>query len=197
MTRCETMAVLLPDVADGDASPSESAAVGLHVRDCTHCRIQLARERRLSQAIREMREIEVDGLFTTAVLDRVPATVEERRRDRRGLKLAVVGAMAAVGLGLATPRFLWGTGLQAPAPPAFATDIADPAAGGLAALAQTVLMAVQAFFEAPMIASTLAAVPLPLLFAAALLLAAGMAFGSTLLVVLAGAYARSGSPAKT
>jgi len=197
MTRCETMARLLPNVADDAASPADAAAVGLHLRDCTHCRIQLAREIRLSQAIREMRDIEVDGLFTDAVLARVPARVPKRRRDRRGLKLAVVGGIIAVGLGLAAPRGIFGPGLPIPAPPALATDVADPAARGFLALAQTAMMAAQAFFEAPMIASTLGAVPLPLLLVAALALVAGTAFGSTLLVLVAGAYARSGSTAKT
>jgi hypothetical protein len=197
MTRCETMARLLPDVADDAASPAEFSAVTLHVRDCTHCRIQLARERRLSRAIADMREIEVDELFTAAVLERIPARVPKRRRDRRGLKLAIVGAIVAVGLGLAAPRELWGPGLPFPAAPALTTDVADPAVRGLAALAQTVMVALQTLFEGPLILGTVGAMPLPLLLVVALVAVAGLAFGSTLLVVLAGAYARSGSTAES
>ena len=59
----------------------------------------------------------------------------------------------------------------------------------LIAFAQTVLMALQTFLEAPAVVAALGWAPLPLLLAGGLAVLACMACGSTVLVVLAGAYA--------
>jgi anti-sigma factor RsiW len=195
MNRCETIAPLLADFADGAAAPGEAAVVERHARRCTHCRIQLARERRLSQAISQMRDIDVDRLFTQAVLRRIPASLPKRRRDRRGLKLAVLTWFLAPALVLGAPRGSWCNGLPSPSSPALSAEILDPGAGALVALAQTVLTALQTFSEAPAVAATLGFFPALLLLAVALVLLACLAFSSTLLVILVGAYPRSKLPA--
>ena len=96
MTRCDLIAPLLPRVADGDAEPAEGARVGRHIEACTCCGILLARERRLSEAIKTIRDVEVDELFTATVMGRLPAKFHKRRRDRHGLRLAATGGLVAL-----------------------------------------------------------------------------------------------------
>jgi len=180
MTGCEAITPLLPRVADGDAEPAEAAGVGRHVETCTCCGILLARERRLSEAIGELRDIEVDELFTAAVMDRLPAEFHKRWRDRRGLRLAVLGGLVAcLAAGAAASRQGWYAGIPSAAPPSLPADVAEPAAGGMIAFAQMVLMALQSIVEAPLVAAAPAFAPLLILVAAGSLVAA-TAFGSML-----------------
>jgi len=180
MTRCDLITALLPAVAEGDAEPVETVCVARHIETCTRCGILLARERRLSEAIEAIRDIEVGDLFTTAVMGRLPATFQKRKRDRRGLRLAVVGGLTALAVALAgASRMGWEAGLPSAAPPSLPADIAEPAAGSMIALAQMVLMALQSIVEAPLVAAAPGAMLLTILIAACSVLAVA-AFGSTL-----------------
>jgi hypothetical protein len=183
MTRCDLIVPLLPRVADGDAEHAEAACVARHVEVCTCCGILLARERRLSEAIETIRDVEVDEWFTAAVMSRLPARLYKRARDRRGLKLAIVGGVIAFAAVLGNaPRHGWDAGIPSAAPPSFPADIADPAAGSLISFAQMVLMALQTVVEAPLVATALGATP-PLILIAALSTLAATAFGSTLVAL--------------
>ncbi|NIM00801.1 MAG: hypothetical protein GTN89_07790 [Acidobacteria bacterium] len=183
MTRCELIAPLLPRVADGDAEPLEVACVMRHAEACTRCGILLARERRLSAAIGELRDIEVDQCFTSRVMRRLPTNTSRRKRDRRGLRLAVFGglvALATAAAGVTRPG--WGAELPAAAPPALPADITEPAAGSMLVLARMVLMALRSVVEAPLPAVA-PAIAGGLMLAAAMALLLATALGSTLVAV--------------
>ena len=184
MTRCDLIAALLPRVADGDAGATDVTRVERHVRDCTSCRILLARERRLSEAIGTIRDVEVDALFTASVMNGLAIRFPRRKRDRGGLKLAVLGGLIVLGSAIAnTPQRGWATAIHATTPPMLPADIADPAASGLVSFTQLVLMTLRTAAEAPLVAAALGATPYVLAIAA-LALFAGALFGSTLLAVL-------------
>ena len=154
MTRCDLIAPLLPRVADGDAEPVEAACVARHIEVCTCCGILLARERRLSEVIETIRDVEVDELFTATVMNRLPARFHKRTRDRRGLKLAIVTGVIALAAALGSaPRQGWNAGIPSAAPPSLPADIAEPTAGSLISFAQMVLMTLQTVVEAPLVAT--------------------------------------------
>ena len=180
MIHCDLIAPLLPHVADGNAEPAEAACVARHVEVCTCCGILLARERRLSEAIETIRDVEVDELFTATVMNRLPAKFHKRARDRRGLKLAAVTGLIVLAAALgSTPRQGWNAGIPSAAPPSLPADIAEPTAGSLISFAKMVLMTLQTVVEAPLVATALSSTPLLILIAALSILAA-TAFGSTL-----------------
>ena len=179
MIRCDLIGPLLSRVADGDAVPAEVTRVARHIEACTCCGILLARERRLSAAIDTIRDVEVGELFTAKVMKRLPAKFHRRRRDRRGLRLAVVGGLIALALVVGSAsRQGWNAGIPSAAPPSLPADIAEPAAG-LISFAQMVLMALQFVVEMPLVGAALGATPWLILIAACSVLAA-TAFGSTL-----------------
>ncbi len=183
MSACNLIAPLLPRVADGDAEPAEAARVARHVDACTCCGILLARERRLSEAIAALRDVEVDEAFSATVMDLLPAKFPRRRRDRRGLRLAVGGGLVALATALASTSLqVWDAGIPSAAPPSLPADIADPAAGSMIALAQSVLMALQSVAETPLVAAAPVATLLLILIAACSILAV-TAFGSTLVAL--------------
>ena len=180
MTPCDLIAPLLTRVADGDAEPAETSAVARHIETCTCCGILFARERRLSEAIETMRDVEVGELFTATVMGRLPARFPKRSRDRRGLRLAVVGGLVALAAALASAsRQGWDAGFPSAAAPALPADIADPAAGSMIAFARMVLMALQSVAETPLVAAAPGATWLLILIAAGSIVAT-TAFGSTL-----------------
>ena len=109
MSRCGGMKPLIQASAEGDTLPADALRVARHVRDCTACRILLARESRLKRMLDDLDEpIEVDETFFRAVMASLPertpqspARVSASVRARRGLKLAGLGALAALGGGMA------------------------------------------------------------------------------------------------
>lgn len=180
MIRCDLIAPLLPHVADGNAELAEAACVARHIEVCTCCGIRLARERRLSEAIGTIRDVEVDELFTATVMSRLPAKFHKRTRDRRGLRLAIIGSLIALAAALGSAsRQGWDAGIPSAAPPSLPADIAEPAVGSLISFAQMVLMTLQSVVEAPLVGAALGATPLLILIAALSILAATL-FGSTL-----------------
>lgn len=91
---CRDRLASLQRVAYGEADPRESIDVAEHLTECTACRILLARERRLAQALAVGLDdpLEVGEEFLSRVMDNLPMGPPPvrpgRRRDRRRLKLA-------------------------------------------------------------------------------------------------------------
>ena len=75
MSRCVSHAPLLSRVAEGEASPEEAMRAARHLSDCTACRINLARERRLAAILEDGLEdpLPVGEDFVRAVMDNLPA----------------------------------------------------------------------------------------------------------------------------
>lgn len=103
---CSSLAPLLALCADGEASPRERLQVSLHTGRCTRCRILLAREQRLSEALVELTEVDDEALqrliqgeresdapvgFTERLMRQLeePELEKTKKRLRRGLRLAV------------------------------------------------------------------------------------------------------------
>jgi len=185
MIRCDLIAPLLPRVADGDAEPLEAACVARHIEGCSYCGIRLARERRLGMAIETIRDVEVNELFTASVMRRLPAKFPRRRRDRRGLRLAVIGGWVALTAALGgASQMGWEVGIPSAAPPSLPPDVVEPAAGSLISFAQMALLALQSVAEAPLIGSAPGLTALAVLVALCSVLAA-TAFGSTIVAYYA------------
>jgi len=191
MTTCDHVAPLLAAVADGDAAPGESARVARHIETCTCCAILLARERRLSEAIEALCDVEIDPALCDTVMALLPAKLPRRQRDRRGLRLASIAGLVALATTLTSGSWRgWGGGIPSGAAPSLPADIADPAAGSILAFAQMIWMALQSAVQAPLLASASVPTLLWVLIAVGSLLAA-TAFGSTLVAVY---FLRAGLP---
>lgn len=113
MSPCEQLRPQLSRFADGEASPDEAMRAARHLSDCTACRIQLARERRLAAMLDEMEDqVQVGEEFVRSVMDNLPQgpppvrTSSKGRRRGRYLKLAGLGGwitLAPVLLSRALP----------------------------------------------------------------------------------------------
>lgn len=98
---CAEMSVRIGRVVDGEATPEDALRLARHLPACTACRIVLARERRLAEALNGMEDDAVDdGAFRARVMDSLGNRSCPRREDvprsalRRGLRLA--GWLAAL-----------------------------------------------------------------------------------------------------
>jgi predicted anti-sigma-YlaC factor YlaD len=82
---CLEIRPLLARVADGEASPEEAMRLGLHLPDCTGCRILLARERRLAAILEQGLEdrLHVGEDFLEAVMAAVPDAPPPRQQRQR------------------------------------------------------------------------------------------------------------------
>ena len=99
MSDCEPLHPQLSRVAEGEAGPDEAMQVARHLSDCTACRIQLARERRLAAMLEDVWEdhLHVGEDFVRSVMDNLPqGPPPPRRRKRRHLKLAGLAGMIAI-----------------------------------------------------------------------------------------------------
>jgi predicted anti-sigma-YlaC factor YlaD len=98
MSDCEPLRPQLSRVAEGEAGPDEAMRVARHLSDCTACRIQLARERRLAAMLEDEWEdqLHVGEGFVRSVMDNLPQGPPPRRKKRRHLKLAGLAGMLAV-----------------------------------------------------------------------------------------------------
>lgn len=73
MTDCERLRPVLVRMVEGDAGPEEALEFGMHVSDCTLCRIVLARQRRIADMVSELGEpIDVDESFLQQVMAALP-----------------------------------------------------------------------------------------------------------------------------
>ncbi len=95
MKRCRDLRPSLFRAVEGDLAPAESLRLARHLDDCTACKIVLARERRLAQALDGMLDrLPVDAAFVDRVMAELPppparpvVAAPSRRRRRRGLRL--------------------------------------------------------------------------------------------------------------
>jgi len=109
MSRCSDFTPLIQAAVEGDTLPADALRVARHVRDCTACRILLARESRLKRMLDDLDEpIEVDESFFQSVMASLPERTPQalprmarRQRARQGLKLAGLAAVAALAGGMA------------------------------------------------------------------------------------------------
>jgi predicted anti-sigma-YlaC factor YlaD len=89
------MSVRIGTVVDADATPSDALRLAEHLSECTACRIVLARERRLAEALNGIEDATVDDeAFRSRVMDALGNRACPRRKAsprsalRRGLRLA-------------------------------------------------------------------------------------------------------------
>jgi anti-sigma factor RsiW len=104
MKTCERLRPLLSRFAEGEADPEEALGVAAHLGDCTACKIVLARERRLHEALEVMCDaVPVDEEFSRLVMAALPAAPPPNfsLARRRGLRLAGLLAIGSVGGALA------------------------------------------------------------------------------------------------
>lgn len=124
MSACRRTRAWIVRSVDGDLTPAEALKLAGHVATCTACRILQAREARLAHMLDGVDDaLAVDESFFAAVMASLPeravapsADVSRRARWRRGLRLASIGSLTALGVGLAA-RIL----------PSVRMDVATPA----------------------------------------------------------------------
>ncbi len=90
MHSCDEIRPFLGRYNEREANPEEAIIVARHLSECTACRIQLARERRLAEMLsRELDDLPVGEDFVQSVMATLPKDPPtRRRRRRRHLKLA-------------------------------------------------------------------------------------------------------------
>lgn len=105
MTSCERLRPVLFRALDEEGSPDDALRAARHLSSCTACRILVARERRLREALEAMPDVPVDEGFLAAVMDALPATpppppigAAARRRAWLLRKRARFGAIAVASL---------------------------------------------------------------------------------------------------
>ncbi len=104
MKTCERLRPLLSRFAEGEADPEEALGVADHLGGCTACKIVLARERRLHEALDGLGDaVSVDDEFSRLVMAALPAAppLKASLARRRGLRLAGLLAVGSVGGALA------------------------------------------------------------------------------------------------
>ena len=107
---CQRVLPLLHRLTDGEASPEEAMRSARHLSDCTTCRIQLARERRLAAMLEEglVDPLPVGEDFVRDVMANLPQgpqpAPDRKRRRRRMLRLAgLVGLLTLAPLVAGAP----------------------------------------------------------------------------------------------
>lgn len=131
MKNCERIRPLLSSFAEGEADPVEAFHVARHLAGCTACKIVLARERRLHEALEGLGDsVSVDEEFSALVMAALPAgpPPAASRPRRRGLRLAGFLALATAGSAMAFRALGFGPDL---APVRFASRIDFDGASGL------------------------------------------------------------------
>lgn len=109
---CPEMSAVIGRTVDGEAAPDESLRLARHLSECTACRIVLARERRLAEALNGMEDEAIeDDAFRARVMDSLGSRdcprLGNRPRSalRRGLRLACL--LATLPAIEAARRLLW------------------------------------------------------------------------------------------
>ena len=99
---CSKTLPLLDPLLDGEARPEEALSSARHLSDCTACRIQLARRRRLAAMLDEelVDSLPVGEEFVRQVMANLPKapppTAKPKRKKRRALKLAGLAGLLAL-----------------------------------------------------------------------------------------------------
>jgi hypothetical protein len=152
MIGCRRIRTWIVRSVDFDLEPAEALRMARHLETCTACRIVLARETRLAQMLDGADDAcAVDESFFDAVMASLPdrpvrpaVEVSRRTRMHRGLRLAVWGAIAALGAGFVS-RALTSLHLDvaAPAMPRFTPDDTDGLISVIGSAAQWIRMTAQ------------------------------------------------------
>ena len=152
MSRCRGVQAWIVRSVDGDLEPVEALRLARHLATCTACRIVHAKEARLAEMLdADDDAFAVDESFFQAVMASLPerplkpaADVSRRARWRRGLRLASMGSLAALAMGLAA-RFLPSLRMDVatPAMPRFTPDDTDGWISIIGSAAQWIRMTAQ------------------------------------------------------
>ena len=152
MNRCRTMRSWIVRCVDRDLEPDEALHLARHLAACTACRIILARETHLAAMLDGVDDaFGVDESFFAAVMASLPerssrpaVEVSRKARRRRGLRLAALGPVVALGAGLAA-RALPSLRLDVatPAMPRFTPDETDGWISLIGSAAQWIRMTAQ------------------------------------------------------
>lgn len=88
MDECRQLQPLLSRVSEGEASPEEAIRTARHLSDCTSCRIAVARERRLAEALEQDLDdpLQVGEDFVQSVMANLPNEPPPRRRKKKTLR---------------------------------------------------------------------------------------------------------------
>lgn len=179
---CEAIRGDMARHVDGECDPRTSYEIARHLPECTACRIVLARERRLREALDVL---PIDAAEDTRIVDRVmdalgespaPRSQAVERRVRRGLRLA--GLLGTVAwLGLPASRSIRTAGLEgagfrvAPPSPEAAGDLL----GTLAHAIPMISTALEGWANLPLAYPALQGIPLGAIAAASFVSAAVLA----------------------
>lgn len=138
MSPCDDLRPVLFRIAEGEAGPDEALEAAVHVRECTACRIVLAKDRRLVRILEgcPAEPVPVADGFASQVMARLPdgppPGAERRRRAlRRGFR--IVGGTGAVGFAMALASKLHAPGAVEPVWSSWAGAIETGASRGLPA----------------------------------------------------------------
>ncbi len=179
---CEAIRGELARHVDGECDPRTSYEIARHLPECTVCRIVLARERRLREALDVL---PVDAAENARIVDRVMDALGDKapprsrvvdRGARRGLRLAsLLGAFA--WLGLPASRAIGTAGLDGAgfrvAPPS--PDAAGDLLGTLAQAIPMISTALEAWSSLPLTLPALPGISLESVAAASFAAAAALA----------------------
>jgi anti-sigma factor RsiW len=151
---CQRIRPLLLRLADAEATPDEALLAARHLSDCTACRIQLARERRLAAMLEEDLEdpLQVGEEFVRRVMANLPQGPPPlRRRIRRRKMHRLAGLLLPLllaPLAYAWPGVRLGIGTRLPELAAPRLDLVEwlgeggaPPLGSLLVMAASVLQA--------------------------------------------------------
>jgi anti-sigma factor RsiW len=97
---CERFRPLLSRFAEGETEPREALGVARHLAGCTACKIVLARERRLHEALDGLGDpVSADEEFSRLVMAALPAGPPPSAPGtrRRGLRLAGLLGLGSLG----------------------------------------------------------------------------------------------------
>lgn len=146
MKACEKIQSIFPRLVEGEAEPEDALRVARHLGECTVCKIVLARERRLAEALGQLDDpIPVDERFLDNVMAALPSgpppTVATPAR-RRLIRLAGAGVLAAAA-GFPAIRLLerLGAGTILHSPTALGFEDAARLLGSLGGCIRSILLA--------------------------------------------------------
>ncbi len=99
MASCRAIRPVLRRAVEGETTPGESLSIASHLGKCTGCRIVFAREQRLARLLDGLEDpLLVDDGFVQGVMSAIPDSPPAADR-RRGLKLAGIFGLLALGAG--------------------------------------------------------------------------------------------------
>lgn len=146
MKTCERIQALFPGLVEGEVEPEDALRVARHLGECTVCKIVLARERRLAEALGRLDDpLPVDDRFLDGVMAALPSGPPPSpacTARRRLIRLAGAGSIAAaVGVSAARVLSSLGAGGILPSPAALGFEDAARLFGTLGGCARSLFLA--------------------------------------------------------